>query len=161
MARALMLRAGLGRLFRLTADAVLCSHGHYGHGWTEAVELRRGGAPDPFEVEVLETHHDVLGGRLRGGNCIHILRAEGLKVGLFRPITLWPFPEEALRKLSKADHVKAFLDVEMSSTGQMIDDVRLSVGGRKPIHYLGHAGGVMPTVEEMVEAAKKALKEGK
>ena len=46
---------------RLTADAVLCSHGHYGHGWTEAVELRRGGAPDPFEVEVLETHHDVLG----------------------------------------------------------------------------------------------------
>ena len=63
--------------------------------------------------------------------------------------------------LSKADHVKAFLDVEMSSTGQMIDDVRLSVEGRKPIHYLGHAGGVMPTVEEMVEAAKKALKEGK
>ena len=65
---------------RLTADAVLCSHGHYGHGWTEAVELRRGGAPDPFEVEVLETHHDVLGGRLRGENCIHILRAEGLKI---------------------------------------------------------------------------------
>ncbi|MBS6750808.1 MAG: MBL fold metallo-hydrolase, partial [Firmicutes bacterium] len=56
---------------RLTADAVLCSHGHYGHGWTEAVELRRGGAPDPFEVEVLETHHDVLGGRLRGENRIH------------------------------------------------------------------------------------------
>ena len=92
---------------------------------------------------------------------LETLRAEGLKVGLFRPITLWPFPEEALRKLSKADHVKAFLDVEMSSTGQMIDDVRLSVEGRKPIHYLGHAGGVMPTVEEMVEAAKKALKEGK
>ena len=92
---------------------------------------------------------------------LETLRAEGLKVGLFRPITLWPFPEEALRKLSKADHVKAFLDVEMSSTGQMIDDVRLSVEGRKPIHYLGHAGGVMPTVEEMVDMAKKALKEGK
>ena len=45
--------------------------------------------------------------------------------------------------------------------GQMIDDVRLSVEGRKPIHYLGHAGGVMPTVEEMVDAAKAALKEGK
>ena len=89
------------------------------------------------------------------------LRDKGIKAGLIRPITLWPFPEEALRKLSKADHVKAFLDVEMSSTGQMIDDVRLSVEGRKPIHYLGHAGGVMPTVEEMVEAAKKALKEGK
>ena len=82
-------------------------------------------------------------------------------MGLFRPVTLWPFPEEPLRELSKADHVKAFVDVEMSSTGQMIDDVRLSVEGRKPIHYLGHAGGVMPTVEEMVEAAKKALKEVK
>ena len=92
---------------------------------------------------------------------IETLRAEGLKVGLFRPITLWPFPEEALRTLSKSDHVKAFLDVEMSSCGQMIDDVRLSVEGRKPIHYLGHAGGVMPTVEEMVDAAKAALKEGK
>ena len=76
------------------------------------------------------------------------------------PLCLSP-TTEALRKLSKADHVKAFLAVEMSSTGQMIDDVRLSVEGRKPIHYLGHAGGVMPTVEEMVEAAKKALKEVK
>ena len=81
-------------------------------------------------------------------------------MGLFRPITLWPFPEEALRKLSKADHVKAFLDVEMSSTGQMIDDVRLSVEAESP-SITWHAGGVMPTVEEMVEAAKKALKEGK
>ena len=96
--------------------------------------------------------------------CLNLMdeaRKKGIRAGMIRPITLWPFPEEALRKLSKADHVKAFLDVEMSSTGQMIDDVRLSVEGRKPIHYLGHAGGVMPTVEEMVEAAKKALKEGK
>ena len=92
---------------------------------------------------------------------IEMLREEGVKVGLFRPVTLWPFPEEALRKLSKEDHVKAFVDVEMSSCGQMIDDVRLSVEGRKPIHYLGHAGGVMPTVEEMVDAVKAALKEGK
>ena len=82
-------------------------------------------------------------------------------MGLFRPITLWPFPEAALRELAKADHVKAFVDVEMSSTGQMIDDVRMAVEGRKPLHYLGHAGGVMPTVEEMVDAAKKALKEVK
>ena len=57
--------------------------------------------------------------------------------------------------------MKAFLDVEMSSTGQMIDDVRLAVEGQKPISYLGHAGGVMPTVEEMIESAQKALKEVK
>ena len=89
------------------------------------------------------------------------LRAEGIKAGLFRPITLWPFPEKALHDLAGQAHVKAFLDVEMSSSGQMIDDVRLAVEGQKPISYLGHAGGVMPTVEEMIEAAKKALKEVK
>ena len=92
---------------------------------------------------------------------IEELRREGLKVGLFRPITLWPFPEKALHELASKSHVKAFLDVEMSSSGQMLDDIRLGVEGQKPIHYLGHAGGVMPTVEEMVEAAKKALKEAK
>ena len=63
----------------LKADAVLCSHGHYGHGWTEAVNLRHG-AHDPFEVETLDTHHDVIGGRLSGENRIHILSAEGLKI---------------------------------------------------------------------------------
>ncbi|MCI2055550.1 MAG: 3-methyl-2-oxobutanoate dehydrogenase subunit VorB [Oscillibacter sp.] len=92
---------------------------------------------------------------------IEQLREEGYKVGLFRPITLWPFPEKPLHELAAAGHVKQFLDVEMSSSGQMIDDIRLAVEGQKPISFLGHAGGVMPTVEEMVEAAKKALKEAK
>ena len=90
---------------------------------------------------------------------IDTLRAEGLKVGLFRPISLWPFPEKALRERTWADHVKAVLDVEMSSTGQMLDDVRLAVEGHKPIAYLGHAGGVIPTTEEIMDAARKALKE--
>lgn len=89
------------------------------------------------------------------------LRAAGIKAGLFRPITLWPFPEKALHDLAAKDHIKAVLDVEMSADGQMIDDVRLGVEGQKPISYLGHSGGVIPTVEEMVEAAKKALKEAK
>ena len=57
--------------------------------------------------------------------------------------------------------MRVILDVEMSSTGQMLDDVRLAVEGRKPIRYLGHAGGIMPTVEEMIEAAKTALKEAR
>ena len=92
---------------------------------------------------------------------LEALRSEGIKAGLFRPITLWPFPEKPLHELAAKDHVKAFLDVEMSSSGQMIDDVRLAVEGQKPISYLGHAGGVMPTVEEMIESAKKALKEVK
>ena len=92
---------------------------------------------------------------------IEALRAEGIRVGLFRPITLWPFPEKALHQLAGTEHVKAILDVEMSSTGQMIDDVRLGVEGQKPISYLGRAGGVIPTVDEIVDAAKKALKEVK
>jgi 2-oxoglutarate ferredoxin oxidoreductase subunit alpha len=90
---------------------------------------------------------------------IDVLRAEGYKVGLFRPVTIWPFPEKALHDLAAKDHVKVFLDTEMSSTGQMIDDVRLAVEGQKPIYYTGRAGGVIPAVEEIVEAAKKALKE--
>ena len=92
---------------------------------------------------------------------IDALRAEGIKVGLFRPISLWPFPEQALREVAWQDSVKTILDVEMSSTGQMLDDVRLSVEGRKPIHYLGRAGGVIPTVDDMIDAAKAALKEVK
>ena len=92
---------------------------------------------------------------------LETLREEGIKAGLFRPITLWPFPEKALHTLAGKDHVKAILDVEMSTTGQMLDDVRLAVEGQKPITYLGHAGGVMPTVEEMIESAKAALKEVK
>ena len=92
-------------------------------------------------------------------SAIEALRAEGVKAGLFRPITLWPFPEKALGELAAAEHVKVILDVEMSSTGQMLDDVRLAVEGRKPIRYLGRAGGIIPTVEEMVDAAKAALKE--
>ena len=94
-------------------------------------------------------------------SALETLRAEGIKAGLFRPITLWPYPEKALHDLAGQDHVKAILDVEMSAGGQMIDDVRLAVEGQKPISYLGHAGGVMPTIEEIVESAKKALKEAK
>ena len=94
-------------------------------------------------------------------SALEALRAEGIKAGLFRPITLWPYPEKALHDLASQDHVKAILDVEMSAGGQMIDDVRLAVEGQKPISYLGHAGGVMPTIEEIVESAKKALKEAK
>lgn len=91
-------------------------------------------------------------------SAIEVLREEGIKAGLFRPITLWPYPEKALHDLAGKDHVKAILTVEMSM-GQMIDDVRLAVEGQKPISFLGRAGGVIPTVEEIVESAKKALKE--
>ncbi len=73
-------------------------------------------------------------------------RAEGMKVGLFRPITLWPFPEKRLSAL--ADQVDAFLVVEMNA-GQMLDDVRLSAGGQVPVSFYGRTGGVVPVPEEI------------
>lgn len=93
-------------------------------------------------------------------SAVEALRAEGIKAGLFRPISLWPYPEKELHDLAGEDHVKAVLTVEMSM-GQMIDDVRLAVEGQVPVSFYGRAGGVIPTVEEIAEAAKKALKEAK
>lgn len=78
----------------------------------------------------------------------------GIKLGLFRPITLWPFPELALSKL--AEKGKPVLTVEMSM-GQLVEDVRLSVLGRAPVHLLGHCGGVIPTEEEVFAEAKRIL----
>ena len=82
-------------------------------------------------------------------------RKAGIKVGLLRPITLWPFPKTQISAL--ADRAKVFLSVEMSM-GQMVDDVRLAVNGKCPVHFFGRTGGVIPSVEE-VEAQIKALAE--
>ncbi len=88
------------------------------------------------------------------------LRARGIKAGVFRPITLWPFPSKRLREIAEQDSVKVILDVEMS-TGQMLDDVNLAVAERKPVRFYGRYGGVIPTVSEIEAAAEKALGEVK
>ena len=85
------------------------------------------------------------------------LRAEGIKVGLIRPITLWPFPSKSFEEIS--DKVKGILSVEMSM-GQMVEDVRLAVNGKCPVEFFGRTGGVVPTPDEIVNALKK-MKEGK
>ncbi|MBN2304552.1 MAG: 3-methyl-2-oxobutanoate dehydrogenase subunit VorB [Anaerolineae bacterium] len=74
-------------------------------------------------------------------------RQQGLKVGLLRPISLWPFPEERLSELS--DRVQAFLVVEMNA-GQMVDDVRLASGGQVPVRFYGRMGGMVPVPEEIL-----------
>ncbi|MBI4863384.1 MAG: 3-methyl-2-oxobutanoate dehydrogenase subunit VorB [Candidatus Riflebacteria bacterium] len=79
---------------------------------------------------------------------IDLLREKGVSVGMIRPITLYPYPYEAVAKAAEA--ARAVLTVEMSM-GQMIDDVKLSVLGKRPIHFHGHAGGVIPTPDEVVE----------
>ncbi|HQP31683.1 MAG TPA: transketolase C-terminal domain-containing protein, partial [Deltaproteobacteria bacterium] len=73
-------------------------------------------------------------------------RAEGLNVGLLRPITLWPFPDDAVQAIAKK--AKLFLVFEMS-TGQMIDDVRLAVGGSVECEFYGRPGGVVPAPQEI------------
>lgn len=79
-------------------------------------------------------------------SAVEATRAEGVKAGLYRPITLWPFPKDNLDKL--ADSAKQFLCVEMSM-GQMIDDVKLVVNGRKPVNFYGRTGGIIPTPAEV------------
>jgi len=73
---------------------------------------------------------------------------QGVKVGLIRPITLWPFPDSAVRAAAEQAGVKGLLTVELSA-GQMVEDVRLAVNGVKPVEFLGNPGSKMPTVEEI------------
>jgi pyruvate/2-oxoacid:ferredoxin oxidoreductase alpha subunit len=77
---------------------------------------------------------------------VEAARAEGQRVGLFRPITLWPFPSEALRKA--AANVREVVAVELSN-GQMVEDVRLTINGRVPVDFYGRTGGNVPSVEEI------------
>ena len=81
-------------------------------------------------------------------------REEGIKVGLFRPITLWPFPGEALKE--RARQMKGILVVELNS-GQMIEDVKLSVECRIPVEHFGRLGGIVPDPDEVIESLKEKL----
>ncbi len=84
-------------------------------------------------------------------NAITEARKLGIKVGLIRPITLWPFPTKVISKL--ADKAKAFISVELSM-GQMIEDVRLAVNGKAPVTLCNRSGGMIPTPEQVLEAIK-------
>jgi 2-oxoglutarate ferredoxin oxidoreductase subunit alpha len=77
---------------------------------------------------------------------VHDLRGSGLKIGLLRPVTLWPFPSESMEELAK--HTKQFLVFEMNM-GQMVEDVSLALGGRAEVHFYGRPGGVVPTPSEV------------
>ena len=80
-------------------------------------------------------------------SAVRVARDEGIKAGLIRPITLWPFPEEAIR--ATLPTAKAYLTVEMNM-GQMVDDVRLVVNGAHPVDFYGRTGGVIPTPDEVL-----------
>jgi len=85
-------------------------------------------------------------------SAIQEAKKEGLNVGLIRPITLWPFPVEPFEKV--ADKVKAFISVEMSA-GQMVEDVKLAVNGKKPVYFYGRIGGMVPEVKDVLGEFRK------
>ena len=88
-------------------------------------------------------------------NAINEARAKGIKVGMIRPITLWPFPEKAIA--AAADKVKKFISVELSM-GQMIEDIRLAVNGKAPVTLCNRTGGMIPAPEQVLEAIAEAAK---
>jgi 2-oxoglutarate ferredoxin oxidoreductase subunit alpha len=85
---------------------------------------------------------------------VNRLRKQGSPVGLFRPISLWPFPEQRLTQLTYK--AKGFLVVEMNA-GQMLHDVRIAAGGRVPVDFLGRMGGAIPMPDEVEERAAALL----
>jgi 2-oxoglutarate/2-oxoacid ferredoxin oxidoreductase subunit alpha len=85
---------------------------------------------------------------------VELARAQGIKAGLLRPITLFPFPSAPINKL--AEKVRLILTVEMSA-GQMIEDVLLSVSGKVPVYHYGRMGGVVPTPDEVVDCLKTKI----
>ncbi len=88
-------------------------------------------------------------------NAVVAARKEGIKVGLIRPITLWPFPKKALEKA--ADQVKGFVSVELNM-GQMIEDIRLAIQCKRPVGLCNRCGGMIPSPDEVLESIRKAEK---
>ena len=90
-------------------------------------------------------------------NAINEARKQGIKVGMIRPITLWPFPKEVFRRA--ADKVNIFISVELSM-GQMIEDVRLATECKKPVTLCNRAGGMIPSPDQVLAAIKAAAQNG-
>ncbi len=87
-------------------------------------------------------------------NTIDMAAREGIKMGLIRPISLWPFPQQPFDET--VDRAKAYISVEMS-TGQMVEDVRLAVNGRKPVEFYGRTGGMIPEPKDILAKVKNIL----
>ena len=88
-------------------------------------------------------------------NAVVAARGEGIKAGMIRPITLWPFPKQALSQA--ADQVKCFVSVELSM-GQMVEDIQLASGCRRPVSLCNRVGGMIPSPDQVLESIRKAAK---
>jgi 2-oxoisovalerate ferredoxin oxidoreductase alpha subunit len=99
------------------------------------------------DAQIVFVGYGIIGRVLR--STVDLARKNGIKAGLIRPLTLWPFPQEPLAQA--AERAERFFVVELSD-GQMIDDVRLAVGGGRPVAFYGRQGGVVPHASEIYEA---------
>ena len=89
-----------------------------------------------------------------GQKAMELAREQGIRVGILRPITLWPFPTHAIARL--ADRVKGILVTELNA-GQMVEDVRLAVDGKVKVEHFGRLGGIVPDPDEIVEALQSKI----
>ena len=127
------------------------------HNWDLAAKYRRMASEVRHETYLADEPMDVLivayGTVARiARTSIDSLRAKGLKVGLFRPVTLYPYPSEALRQT--AERASKVLVTELS-TGQMVEDVRAAIAGRRPVEFFGRVGGMIMSAEELAEQVEK------
>ena len=106
------------------------------------------------DAEVVVIGHGIVSRLLKAA--VDQARERGFKVGLFRPVTLWPFPSRELSVL--AEWAETFLTVELSN-GQMVEDVRLAVNGKRPVRFYSRVGGMVPTTEELLAQIVKASEE--
>jgi 2-oxoglutarate ferredoxin oxidoreductase subunit alpha len=104
------------------------------------------------DTEIVVVAYGIAARIVRGA--VSKARQKGIKVGWIRPITLWPFPTEQIRKA--AEDFKIFLTVELNC-GQMVDDVKLAVAGKVPVLFYGRPGGGVPTVEQVLEKIRQLI----
>ena len=104
------------------------------------------------DAELIVAGYGIVSRVLR--SAVDRLRQEGIKVGLFRPITLWPFPSKELA--AAAMRAEKVLVVELSN-GQMVDDVRLALDGKRPVEFYGRVGGNVPSVEELLAKIEEQM----
>ena len=88
---------------------------------------------------------------------VRILEEKGIKCGLIRPITLWPFPTKDVHDVIAQESVKGALTVEISN-GQMVEDIRLAVNGEKPVDFMGKGGSIIPTAEEIADRVMEIMR---
>jgi pyruvate/2-oxoacid:ferredoxin oxidoreductase alpha subunit len=138
----------------LEPDDLEAHQRHLEDKYKQAQQEARWELYDTQDADILLVGYGITSRILR--SAVEGARAEGQRVGLFRPISLWPFPSEALRKAAAG--VRQVVVVELSN-GQMVEDVRLALNGSVPVEFYGRTGGNVPSVEEIqTEVIARAAK---